>query len=161
MLGAKTVIRIGTCGSARPEIQPKDLIVATAALPLDGATHQYLGDSAGPQPATERVVRALVAACERLAVRHHVGLVATEDALYAVTPQWRERWAARGVLAQEMEASAIFSVAALRGLEAACLLTVSNAAGEHERLRDDELLPAIDSMIEVSLEAISALNAEC
>jgi purine-nucleoside phosphorylase len=157
MLGAKTVIRIGTSGSARPEIHPTDLVVATAACPLDGTTPLYMqGDPYAPA-ATFRVVRALVEACERLGARHHVGLVATEDALYSVTPEWRERWAERGVLAQEMEASAVFTVAALRGLEAGCLLTVSNAAGQHERLRDEELLPAIDRMIEVALEAAMTL----
>ncbi len=160
LLGAKTVIRIGTCGGTRADIRPRDLIVATAACPLDGTTRQYLeGDPYAPA-ATYRVVRALAEAAERLGARHHVGPVATEDALYAVTPEWSERWAARGVLAQEMEASAVFTVAALRGLEAGCLLTVSNSAGQHERLLDDELLPAIDRMIEVALEAAVTLARE-
>jgi purine-nucleoside phosphorylase len=159
MLGARTVIRIGTCGGTRPEIAATDLIVVTAACPLDGTTRQYLdGDPYAPA-ATYRVVRALVDAAESASGgRHHVGPVATEDALYAVTPEWRETWAARGVLAQEMEASAVFTVAALRGLEVGCLLTVSNAAGQHERLRDDALLPAIDRMIEEALEAAVVLG---
>ncbi|MCH7837964.1 MAG: purine-nucleoside phosphorylase [Chloroflexi bacterium] len=160
MLGVQTVIRIGTCGGAQPEIRPADLIVATGAYPLDGTTRQYLGDDPDTPEATDRVVRALVEAAERMGARHHVGLVATEDALYAVTADWAETWAARGVLAQEMEASAVFTVAALRGLEAGCLLTASNSAGEHERLPDDELLPAIDRMIEVALEAAVALSGE-
>ena len=159
MLGARVVIRIGTCGGTKADIRPGDLIVATAACPLDGTTRQYLdGDPYAPA-ATFRVVRALVDAAESTGARYHVGPVATEDALYAVTPEWKERWAGRGVLAQEMEASAIFTVAALRGLEAGCLLTVSNAAGQHERLRDDQLLPAIDRMIEVALEAALELSA--
>ena len=160
MLGVKTVIRIGTCGGAQPEIRPADLIVATGAYPLDGTTRQYLGDDPDTPEAADRVVRALVEAAERMGARHHVGLVATEDALYAVTADWAKTWAARGVLAQEMEASAVFTVAALRGLEAGCLLTASNSAGEHERLPDDELLPAIDRMVEVALEAAVALNDE-
>ncbi len=158
-LGAKTVIRIGTCGGTRSDIYPMDLVVATAASPLDGTTRQYVdGDPYAPA-ASFRIVRALVDTAERLAARHHVGPVATEDALYAVTPEWTERWAARGVLAQEMEASAVFTVAALRGLEAGCLLTVSNSAGQHERLPDDKLEPAIDQMIEVALGAAVALSA--
>lgn len=158
MLGAKTVIRIGTCGGTKPEIRPPDLIIATAACPLDGTTRQYLEGEPYAPTATFRVVRALVQAAERAGARYHTGLVATEDALYAVTPDWRDRWAARGVLAQEMEASAIFTVAALRGLEAGCLLTVSNSAGQHERLADDELLPTIDRMIAVALEAAVLLS---
>ena len=157
LLGAKTVIRIGTCGGTRAEIKPTDLIVATAACPLDGTTRQYLGGDPYAPASTYRVMRALVDAAERLDVRHHVGPVATEDALYAVTPGWAETWAARGVLAQEMEASAIFTVAALRGLDAGCLLVVSNSAGQHERLPDEELSSAIDRMIEVALEATLAM----
>ncbi len=160
LLGAKTLIRIGTCGGTRPDILPTDLIVATAACPLDGTTRQYLGGDPYAPAATYRVVRALVDAAERLGARHHVGPVATEDALYAVTPAWTETWASRGVLSQEMETSAIFTVAAMRGMEAGCLLTASNSAGQHERLPDEELLSAIDRMIEVALEAAVTLARE-
>jgi len=156
-LGARTLVRIGTCGATKAEIAPGDLIVATAACPLDGTTRHYLAGDPYAPAATFRVVRALVDAAERLGARHHVGPVATEDALYAVTPGWAETWAARGVLAQEMEASAIFMVAALRGLEAGCLLVASNGAGQHERLADEQLLTAVDRMIEVALEAALAL----
>ncbi|MEX0785970.1 MAG: purine-nucleoside phosphorylase [Dehalococcoidia bacterium] len=158
-LGAKIVIRIGTCGATMPSIHPGDLVIATAACPLDGTTQQYLdGDPYAPA-ATFRVVRALVEAAERLKVRHHIGPVATEDALYAVTPDWAEGLSSRGVLAQEMEASAVFTVAALRGMEAGCVLVASNSAGTHERLPDGQLLPAIDRMIGVALEAALALQS--
>lgn len=157
MLGAKTLIRIGTCGGSGPDVQPADLVIATAACPLDGTSRQYLGGDAYAPAASYRVVHALAEAAEASGTRHHVGLVATEDALYAVTPGWSETWSARGVLAQEMEASAVFTVAALRGLEAGCILLASNSSGHHERLPDDELVPAIDRMIDVALEAAVAL----
>ena len=157
MLGAKTLIRIGTCGGTRDDIRATDLIVATTACAFDGTTRQYMGEGYEPK-ATDRVVRALIAAAESASGgRYHVGPVATEDALYAVTPGVARELAARGVLAQEMEASAIFTVAALRGMEAGCLLVASNGAGQHERLADEQLLPAIDRMIEVALEAALAL----
>ena len=156
MLGAKTVIRIGTCGGTMPNIQPTDLVVANAACALDGTTRQYMGEGYEPQ-SSERVVQALVAAAKSAGARYHVGPVATEDALYAVTPETRRALAGRGLLAQEMEASAVFTVASLRDLEAGCILTVSNAAGQHERLSDDELHRAIDLMISVALEAAAAL----
>ena len=58
-----------------------------------------------------------------------------------------------------MEASAIFTVAALRGLESGCILAASNSAGQHERIPDAELDAAIDRMIDVALEAAVALDA--
>jgi purine-nucleoside phosphorylase len=157
ILGARTLIRIGTCGATRDDIRPTDLIVATSAVAFDGTTRQYLGEGREPE-ATERVVRALIDAAGRARATYHVGPVATEDALYIVTPDTRKQLETRGVLAQEMEASAIFAVASLRGMEAGCLLTVSNAAGTHERLGDDELLPAIDRMIAVALDAAATLS---
>jgi purine-nucleoside phosphorylase len=159
MLGARTLIRVGTCGALQPYMRAKDLVIATAACPLEGTTRAYLnGDPFAPS-ASFRVVRALVDAAESAGVAHHIGVIATEDALYAVDEGWLSRWQARGVLAQEMEASAIFTVAALRGLEAGCVAVASNAAGEHERLPDAELQPAVDAMILVALEAVVALNA--
>ena len=157
-LGAQTLIRIGTCGGANADVQPGDLVIATASCPLDGTTRQYVGDDAYAPAASYTVVTALADAAKQANVRHHVGLIATEDALYAVTPGWAETWSARGVLAQEMEASAVFTVAALRGMAAGCILTASNSAGQHERLPDAELEPVIDRMIEIALEAAVALS---
>ncbi len=158
MLGARTLIRLGTCGAVRAEMRATDLVIATAACPLDGTTPTYMSGDPSAPVATFRVTRALVAAAEAAGVRHHVGVIVTEDALYAVRDAWAERWQARGVLAQEMEASAIFTVSALRGMEAGCVLVASNHAGHHERLPDAELQPAIDAMIRIGLEAAVALS---
>ena len=157
-LGAKVLIRLGTCGATRADIRPNDLVIVTAACPLDGTSREYVGGDAYAPAATFRVVRALVEVAERLGAPHHVGPVATEDALYLVQEGYVEKWASRGVLAQEMEASAIFTVAALRGLEAGCALTVSNPAGQHQRLPDDELAVGIERMIQVGLETAMVLG---
>jgi len=157
-LGAKVLIRLGTCGGTRADIRPNDLVIVTAACPLDGTSREYVGGDPYAPTATFRVVRALVEAAERLGAPHHVGPVATEDALYLVQEGYVEKWARRGVLAQEMEASAVFTVAALRGLEAGCALTISNPAGQHQRLPDDELAVGIERMIQVGLEAAVTLS---
>ncbi len=157
-LGCRTIIRLGTCGASQDYIAPTDLIIATAACALDGTTRQYAGDGYAPA-ATFEVVEALVAAARVRGVTHHVGLVATQDALYGVDPGWVSRWSRLGVLAQEMETSALFTVAAVRGMRAGSVLVASNAAGHHERLPDAELLPAVERMIEVGLEAVLALSA--
>lgn len=158
MLGAHTLIRLGTCGALQPDMRATDLVIATAACPLDGTTRTYLDGDAYAPAATFAVVRALVDAAQGAGLTHHVGPIATEDALYAVREDWTARWRGRGVLAQEMEASVIFTVAALRGLKAGCMTVASNAAGQHERLPDAELQPAIDAMIRVGLDAVVMLN---
>jgi purine-nucleoside phosphorylase len=158
MLGARRLIRMGTCGALQPFMQRTDLVIATASCSLDGTVRAYVGEDGYSPAATFAVVRGLDDAASARGARHHVGLIATEDALYAVREDWVETWRARGVLAQEMEASAIFTVAALRGLEAGCILVASNSAGQHERLPDEELAPAVDLMIEVTLDALVALR---
>ncbi|MEX2246501.1 MAG: purine-nucleoside phosphorylase [Dehalococcoidia bacterium] len=158
MLDARILIRMGTCGAVQLSTEPKDVIIATAACPLDGTTPDYLQGVRYAPAATFRVVRALVDAAEAAGLRQHTGVIATEDALYAVREGWVELMRPLGVLAQEMEASAIFTVAALRGLEAGCILVASNRAGQQERLPDDQLQPAIDAMIRVGLEAAVALS---
>ena len=57
MLGVKTVIRIGTCGGSGPDVQPADLVIATAACPLDGTSRQYLGGDAYAPAASYRSTR--------------------------------------------------------------------------------------------------------
>jgi purine-nucleoside phosphorylase len=156
-LGATRLVRLGTCGGVQPYVHATDLVIATAACPLDGTTLHYLGGDRYAPAASFRLVRALADAAERAGATHHVGLIATEDALYAVDSAWTERWQRRGVLAQEMEASAIFTIASLHSVEAACILVASNEAGQHERLADAELLPAIDTTIAVMLDAVSRM----
>ena len=63
------------------------------------------------------------------------------------------------VLAVEMEAAAIFTIAAMRGVRAGCLLTVSDTIGaEIVRISDDELRNAVDSMTALALDTLNALN---
>jgi purine-nucleoside phosphorylase len=159
MLGARVLIRLGTCGALGSGIKPSDMIIATASCPLDGTTVDYAGGEPYAPAATFRVVRALADAAKAAAATHHIGVIATEDALYRVREEWVERWQARGVIAQEMEASAIFTVSAMRGMEAGCILVASNHAGQHERAPDAVLAPAIDAMIRIGLEAAVSLSS--
>jgi purine-nucleoside phosphorylase len=160
MLGAKVVIRVGTCGGTSPKLQPADLVIAQAALARDGTTRQYLGEGNHTPIASHRIVRAAEDAAIELNLSHTVGLIASDDAFYGVTPQEaRGLYDTRGVLGLEMEASAVFTVATLRGLEAGCLVSVSNYIGDETLAPDDVLKRGVDNMIRTALEAILKLEA--
>ncbi len=159
MLGAKLLIRIGTCGGTSPNLKPADLVIAQAALARDGTTRQYLGEGNHAPIADYRVVRALEVAAG--AKRHHVGLIASDDAFYAVTPQEaRGLYDTRGVLGLEMESSAVFTVARLRGLESGAIVAVSNYIGDENLVPDEVLKMGVTTMIQTALEAIVLLEAE-
>ncbi|MEW6421788.1 MAG: purine-nucleoside phosphorylase [Deinococcota bacterium] len=156
-LGAKTLIRVGTLGGATPQVQPADLVIATAAVPNDGTTRQLLHGAPYAPAANFEVVEAAVQAARAQAVPHHVGLIMTEDAFYASTPEHARLWAARGVLGFEMEASAVFLVAAQHGLRAGCLTVCSNDIGDPQLVPEDVLAAGVDRMIRVALDAIVTL----
>ncbi|HKI56566.1 MAG TPA: purine-nucleoside phosphorylase [Trueperaceae bacterium] len=152
-LGARTLVRVGTCGSVGADVAPGDLVIAMASVPRDGTTAAYLQGRPYAPTADFAVTRALVEAAERSGRRHHAGLILTEDAFYATTPQDVPELAAEGVLAVEMEASALFTLGKLRGVRAGCALVASNAIGDEAFIAPETLAASVDAMVETALEA--------
>ena len=87
-----------------------------------------------------------------------VGPIVSSDVFYNPDEGQYGRWRDRGVLAVEMEASALFTVAAIRGVRSGCLLTVSDIVveGEFKRISDEELRAAVDRMTRVALRTVTA-----
>ena len=134
-LGAKRLVRVGTCGGIAKGLKTGELVIATAACPVDGAA------AAG--------------------ISARTGLVASVDVFYNTDADYAQRWRDRGVLAFEMEASALFFLAARAGVPAACALTVSDVLSEEVGTEEsylplEELDRAIDRMITLALDAGTA-----
>ncbi|MGI8830567.1 MAG: purine-nucleoside phosphorylase [Candidatus Limnocylindria bacterium] len=160
-LGARRLIRVGTCGGIADGLQTGDLVIASAACPVDGATTTYLHGEAYAPAADFNLTRALVDAAAAAGIEVQTGLVASVDVFYNTDDDYARRWSERGVLAFEMEASALFFLAARAGVQAACALTVSDVlsdevGSEESYLPLEELDRAIDRMITVALEAGTA-----
>ena len=81
-LGVDTFVRVGSTGAVGPGINCGDLVISSAAVRLDGASHSYVLPEY-PAHASYEVVLALVEAAERLDVRYHVGITATTADFYA------------------------------------------------------------------------------
>lgn len=157
-LGATRLIRVGTCGGIAPDLRTGDLVIATAACPTDGATSTYVHGEAYAPAADFALTRSLVDAAAAGGIEARTGLVASVDVFYNPDADYAKRWRERGVLAFEMEASALFFLAARAGVQAACALTVSDVLSEEVSTEEsylplDELDRAIDRMIGVALEA--------
>jgi purine-nucleoside phosphorylase len=97
---------------------------------------------------------ALWKGAEALGYPHHVGLVATEDAFYATTPEGARAWSRYGVLAFEMEVSALFLIGKMRGVRAGAILAVSNRIGDPELVAEGVLREGVRRMVEVALRAL-------
>lgn len=83
----------------------------------------------------------------------HVGPIVTSGLFYE--PDWSKfnQWKSLGVVAVEMEAAMMYTVAAMKGMEALALMTVSDMIGEDEgdavRISDDDMKRGVDQMMEI------------
>jgi purine-nucleoside phosphorylase len=126
-LGARRLLRIGTCGALDPALALGELLIVTEALPCDG-TSRALGASGplAPDPALLEALEQAEAVFRDDVTRAHRGRVVSTDLFYD-GPEGEERsWIEAGALAVEMETATLFALAQRRGLEAASLLLVSD-----------------------------------
>ena len=162
-LGAKRLLRIGTCGGIGHGLRTGDIVVATAAAPVDGATRTYLHGEPFAPVADFEMTRALVDAAQANGARTQVGQVASVDVFYNPDDDYVTKWRARGVLAFEMEAAALFYLASRaqgsgEDVRAGCILTVSDTLGEEESSEQTymeltDLEAATVNMIRIALDA--------
>ena len=161
-LGAKNLLRIGTCGGYHQEMELGDLVIATAATAADGTVSSITRGLPHAPAAHFDVVHAAYHAAQKKRPerrRTFVGPVVTSDLFYDPEEKPATLWGNLGVLAVEMEAAAIFTVAAMSGIKAGCLLTVSNTIGEEDvRVCDEELQNAVDGMVALALDTLNVLN---
>ena len=157
-LGCKKLIRVGTCGGLQASHPLGDLIVALTAVPADSTALHLVGNEPHCPTASWSLVHEAVHLAKHRDQPLHVGPIVSSDLFYNPDEGQYERWAARGVLAVEMEAAALFTVAALRGVASACLLTVSDIVveGVFTRITDEELRAAVDRMTRLALDVAVA-----
>jgi purine-nucleoside phosphorylase len=157
-LGVTRLLRVGTCGGLQPDHALGDLIVAISAVAADStATHLVGGEPHCPTASWELIHEAVHVA-KQLGEPVRVGPIVSSDLFYNPDEGQYERWSKRGVLAVEMEAAALFTLAAIRGVHGGCLLTVSDIVveGEFVRISDDELQTAVDRMTRIALDTATA-----
>ncbi|MGI6740937.1 MAG: nucleoside phosphorylase [Brevefilum sp.] len=162
-IGAKNIIRIGTCGAIQPFLKPGEMIIATGAIRGERASEEFIPIDY-PAMADYRIVRALIDACERLDVPYHKGLVRTHDAFYLESP-WAfgdykarlQKWIDLDVLAVENESSAIFVIAGMQGVRAGTILLSGYPIFE-EKNGDPNLEENIKKLVSVGIEAAKILH---
>jgi DeoD family purine-nucleoside phosphorylase len=162
-LGCTRLLRVGTCGGLQPQHALGDLIVALTAIPADSTAMHLVGNEPHCPTASWGLVHGAVHAAKELDQPMHVGPIVSSDVFYNPNEGQYERWSSRGVLGVEMEAAALFTVAAIGGIgkvqdvQAGCLLTVSDIVveGVFTRISDEELQAAVDRMTRVALATVT------
>ncbi|MEA2364446.1 MAG: purine-nucleoside phosphorylase [Thermoleophilaceae bacterium] len=132
-LGARRLVRIGTCGALVDDLELGELVAAQAVLPADGASAALgANGSLGSDP--EMLERLLAAGARP-------GTVVSTDLFYDPRAGEADAWLQRGASVVEMEAATILAVAARREVPAACVLAVTDvpAPGGARRVDADQL----------------------
>ena len=125
--GAKTIIRVGTCGGVQPWMKPGTIVIASGCVRGEGASYELVPPEF-PAVADPFVVAALTQAAHEMGEDPLVGLYRSHDAFYmeskAAHPGLRERmqkWIDTGVLVVENESGTLFTYSHLLGLRAGCV----------------------------------------
>jgi DeoD family purine-nucleoside phosphorylase len=157
-LGVKRFVRVGTCGGLQPDLSLGDLIVSITAVPADATAQHLVGNEPHCPTADWELVHGAVHAAKEIGQSMRVGPIVSSDVFYNPDAGQYERWSQRGILAVEMEAAILFTLGALRGVQAGALLTVSDVVveGEFKRISDEELRAAVDRMTRVALATATA-----
>lgn len=159
--GVQTLVRVGTCGGLADSVDIRDVVIATAASTNSGTNRLWFPGVDFAPAADFGLLRAAVDAAaartgEGSGSSLHVGTVVSTDDFYAAQPDMLTLLAAHGVLAVEMEASALYTLAAKFGRKALAVLTVSDHVVTGASTPAAEREQTFAAMVEIALEAAIA-----
>ncbi len=163
-VGVTSFIRVGSSAALQPGIRPGDLLVSEGTLRNDGTTPAYAHHGFPAVPDLEIALTLRRLAEEAVAgtgTSSFAGVNASDDAFYAETPEWIAQLQGLGVLNVEMESSALYVVARLRGLRAGMICATSSNLVDGASLYDghgDALKDGWMRSIQVALDTAVTLE---
>ncbi|MFS8513574.1 MAG: purine-nucleoside phosphorylase [Planifilum fulgidum] len=155
--GAKRLIRVGTCGAMQRHVKVRDLILAQAACTDSGMNRNAFGGWDFSPIASFSLLKTAYEQAVSRGMRVHVGNVFTSDLFYRDDQSVVQKLMDHGVLAVEMETTALYTLAAKHGVEALTILTVSDHLLTGEETTAMERQTSFNDMIEVALETVLTL----
>jgi purine-nucleoside phosphorylase len=147
----QVAIRIGTAGGIQDKTKVGDLILAMSASTDSNINRRMTNGLDFAPHADFHLLMAAYEASKKFE-RVHVGGVSSMDFFYDETDS-AKKLAAHGVLALEMEASQLYSIAARKGRRALAIMTISDHVFTHEAMDSEARERTLNDMVEVALHA--------
>ncbi|MCC1491658.1 purine-nucleoside phosphorylase [Cognatishimia sp. F0-27] len=154
--GARTLVRIGSCGAMQKHVAIRDVVIAMTASTLSTPSRGLFRELNFAPCADYGLLRNAVEAAERKKAVVHVGGIYSSDVFYDERDDLSEQMTRHGVLAVEMEAAELYTVAARHGARALAVMTVSDHLLTQEALPADQRERSFGDMVEIALEAAFA-----
>jgi len=149
----QSVVRVGSCGALAEGLALRDVVIGAGAC-TDSSMNRITFEGLDYAPVADfGLLRAAVEAAERRGTDVHVGLLFSSDSFYAARPELVSRMVGYGVLAVEMEASALYTLAAKHGRRALAICTVSDHVVSGQETTASEREQTFGDMVEIALAA--------
>lgn len=150
--GVKNLIRVGSAGAIKKEIEMRDVIIAMAASSNSSLNrNRFKGGDFAPTASFKLFDKAIKTARD-LNISFKAGNVLSSDLFYTDDPLDYEMWAAYNVLCVEMEAAGLYSIAAKHNVNALAILTISDSLITGEKTSAEERETTFNQMIKIALE---------
>ena len=151
--GARTLIRIGSAGAMQEGVGIRDIVLAMTASTISTPSLGLFRELRYAPCADYGLLAAAHSAAEGKGAKIHVGGIYSSDVFYDERPDLTEQMTRHGVLAVEMEAAELYTVAARHGARALAVLTISDHLLTHEALPSEDRERSFGDMVEIALEA--------
>ena len=149
----ETIIRVGSCGSRQMDVRIGELVLAMGSCTDSHYADQYNLSGTFAPIADFGLLRAAADACDRLGYKYHVGNTFATDSFYCEDPR-KTNWTKMGVLADEMEAAALYMNAARAGKKALVICTVSDHILTGETTTSEQRQNTFTQMMDVAFSLL-------
>jgi purine-nucleoside phosphorylase len=154
--GARTLVRIGSCGGMQPHVGLRDIILAMACTSISTPSRGIFREVNFAPCADWSLLSAAHAAALARGLHPHVGGIYSSDVFYDERPDLNDQMQRHGILGVEMEAAELYTLAARHGRRALAVLTVSDHLLTHAALPASERERSFADMVHIALEAAFA-----
>lgn len=148
------IIRIGTAGSIKEDLDIGELVLADVAYTNDNFLKQLPFDKDYIPKASKELLTRAEGIAKGNNIKYRIGPVLTQNLYYSYDPELIEKWAQKGVLAFEMETACLYAFAEAAGKQALAVLSISNNILFGSEMDSKKRETSLTDMIQTALELV-------
>jgi purine-nucleoside phosphorylase len=153
--GAKTLVRVGTCGGLSEKVKVRDLVIAMTACTDGAANRSHFAPYDYAPFAEYGLLKTAVELAESRSLPHHVGSIVSSDTFYIEGGLAAyERLRTHGVIGVEMETSTLYTLAQRFGVRALSICAMSDCLVTGDQIDASARQATLNSMMELALDTV-------
>lgn len=152
VFGVKNLIRIGSAGALQDNLNLYDIVIGMGASTNSNYASQFNLPGQYAVTASYELLEKAKKTADEKGQKVHIGNILTSDTFYNADKSAAGKWKDMGVLCIEMEAAALYLNAAQAGVNALCILTISDHIFRAEETTSEERQTSFTKMMEIALE---------